>query len=221
MRALHWLPTISLRALLNGAAAAHTFLGSPLFVLRAPSSRAEVFLACHLANHSGTPVGSPFLQALPQCYIKNYGICPPLKVCGNLFVQGSLAYPVRAEATKHVLPGRKSPGCPAVVRAAVGTAWGATQNWRPEHKEISAAPKSAARTKSFQADYFAGSRPSSLRGRPMTQRKKQARARCGTAGVWDPASKERFSEITSGRSGGHQGLVTTCEDSSNEANKPK
>jgi hypothetical protein len=48
----------------------------------------------------------------------------------------------------------------------------------------------------------------------MTQRKKQARARCGTAGVWDPASKERFSEITSGRSGGQQGLVTTCEDSS-------
>jgi hypothetical protein len=51
----------------------------------------------------------------------------------------------------------------------------------------------------------------------MTQRKKQVRARCGTAGVWDPASKERFSEITSGRSGGQQGLVTTCEDSSNEA----
>jgi hypothetical protein len=50
----------------------------------------------------------------------------------------------------------------------------------------------------------------------MTQRKKQVKARCGTAGVWDPASKERFSEITSGRSGGQQGLVTTCEDSSNE-----
>jgi len=29
---------------------------------------------------------------------------------------GRLAYPVRAEATKHVLPGRKSPGRPAVVR---------------------------------------------------------------------------------------------------------
>jgi hypothetical protein len=41
----------------------------------------------------------------------------------------------------------------------------------------------------------------------MTQRKKQVEARCGTAGVWDPASKERFSEITSGRSGGQQGLV--------------
>jgi hypothetical protein len=77
--------------------------------------------------------------------------------CKSLYRQlpefGRLAYPVRAEVTKHVLPGRKSPGCPAAVCAAVGTTWGATQNWRPEHKEISTAPKSAARTKSFQADY--------------------------------------------------------------------
>ena len=40
--------------------------------------------------------------------------------------------------------------------------------------------------------------------------------RC-TAGVRDPASKERFSEITSGSSRGQQGLRTTCKDSSNEA----
>ena len=26
----------------------------------------------------------------------------------------------------------------------------------------------------------------------MTQRKKQVKARCGTAGVWDQASRERF-----------------------------
>ena len=51
----------------------------------------------------------------------------------------------------------------------------------------------------------------------MTPWKKQARAHGGTAGVGDPASKERFSEITSGRSGGQQGLVTTCKDSFNEA----
>jgi hypothetical protein len=55
----------------------------------------------------------------------------------------------------------------------------------------------------------------------MTQRKKQVSARCGTAGAWDPASKERYSEITSGRSGGQQGLVTTCEDSSNEGNRSR
>jgi hypothetical protein len=35
----------------------------------------------------------------------------------------------------------------------------------------------------------------------MTQRKKQAKARCGTAGVWDRASRERFSEIRSSRQG--------------------
>jgi hypothetical protein len=40
---------------------------------------------------------------------------------------GRLVYPVRAEATKHVLPGRKSPGCPEAVCAAVGTTWGASK----------------------------------------------------------------------------------------------
>src|ERR1035437_2787191 len=33
--------------------------------------------------------------------------------CRQLPVFGRLAYPVRAEATKHVLPGCKSLGCPA------------------------------------------------------------------------------------------------------------
>ena len=37
-----------------------------------------------------------------------------------------------------------------------------------------------------------------------------------TAGVKDQTSKERFSEITSGRSRWQQGLVATCKDSSNE-----
>jgi hypothetical protein len=41
----------------------------------------------------------------------------------------------------------------------------------------------------------------------MTQGKEQVYALCGTAGVWDQTSKERYSEITSGRSGGQQGLV--------------
>jgi len=43
--------------------------------------------------------------------------------CRQLPVFGRLAYPVRAEATKHVLPGCKSLGCPAAVCAAVGTTW--------------------------------------------------------------------------------------------------
>src|SRR5450759_2380005 len=41
----------------------------------------------------------------------------------QLPVFGRLAYPVRAEATKHVLPGCKSLGCPAALCAAVGTTW--------------------------------------------------------------------------------------------------
>jgi len=38
-----------------------------------------------------------------------------------------LVYPMRGEATNRVLLGRKSPGCPAVVLAAVGTTWGASK----------------------------------------------------------------------------------------------
>ena len=34
---------------------------------------------------------------------------------------------MHAEATKHVLLGRRSPGCPVAVRAAVGTTWGASK----------------------------------------------------------------------------------------------
>ena len=45
----------------------------------------------------------------------------------QLPVFGRLAYPVRAEATKHDVPGRRSPGCPAGVFAAVGTTWGASK----------------------------------------------------------------------------------------------
>jgi len=41
----------------------------------------------------------------------------------QLPVFGRLAYPVRAEVTKRVLPGRKSLGCPVEKSAAVGTTW--------------------------------------------------------------------------------------------------
>jgi hypothetical protein len=44
-------------------------------------------------------------------------------LCRQLPVFGRPAYPVRAEATKHVLPGCKSLGCPAALCAAVGTTW--------------------------------------------------------------------------------------------------
>jgi hypothetical protein len=50
----------------------------------------------------------------------------------------------------------------------------------------------------------------------MPQRKKQVKALCGTDGVWDPASKERFTEITSGRTRWQQGL-SSCSCSTMDA----
>ena len=51
--------------------------------------------------------------------------------CESLYRQlpvfGRLAYPVRAEVTKHDMPGRKSPGCPVAICAAVGTIWGVSK----------------------------------------------------------------------------------------------
>src|SRR5260370_41919662 len=45
----------------------------------------------------------------------------------QLPVFGRLVYPVRAEVTKHVLPGCKSLGRPVAVCAAVGTIWEASK----------------------------------------------------------------------------------------------
>ena len=45
----------------------------------------------------------------------------------ELPVFGRLAYPGRAAVTKHERLGRKSPSCPAAVRAAVGTIRGASK----------------------------------------------------------------------------------------------
>src|ERR1022692_836186 len=51
--------------------------------------------------------------------------------CKSLYRQlpvfGRLAYPERVEVTKHDMPGRKSPGCPAAICAAVGTIWGVSK----------------------------------------------------------------------------------------------
>src|SRR5262245_22803246 len=75
---------------------------------------------------------------------------------------------MHAEGTKHVLPGRKSPGCPEGSRTAVGTVWG------PEHNEMSAAPKFLARRKSLAAATREAD-PFYSRERPTTQGKKGKR----------------------------------------------
>src|SRR3974390_2884695 len=68
----------------------------------------------------------------------------------KLPVFGRLAYPMRGEATNRVLLGRKSPGCPAGVFAAVGTIWGVSKlGGRNITKYLQ--PRKSPRTKSFQA----------------------------------------------------------------------
>jgi hypothetical protein len=66
------------------------------------------------------------LNALPQFMTEIDGLdigvadkAESLTGCKSLYRQlpvfGRLAYPERAEVTKHDMPGRKSPGCPAAV----------------------------------------------------------------------------------------------------------
>src|SRR5271170_4712000 len=124
--------------------------------------------------------------------------------------------------TNRVLLGRKSPGCPAGVFAAVGTIWGASggeQTWRPEHNEISATSKVPPH-EVVSSGIAAGSRPTFPLGKADDIVEETGESTRCTAGVGDPASKNRLLEITSGSCRGQQGLVTTvttCKDSPNEA----
>src|SRR5260370_3790058 len=91
-------------------------------------------------------------------------------------VFGRLAYPVRVEVTKHDRPGRKIPGCPAAVCAAVGTIWGESKlggrnikKYLQPRNDVPARSRNS-RDKTREADpFFAW-------GRPMTSWKKQVRA---------------------------------------------
>jgi hypothetical protein len=134
----------------------------------------------------------------------------------SITVFGRLAYPVRVEVTKHDRPGCESPGCPAAVVAAVGTIWGVSKLGGRNIKEY-LQPRNSPHEKSL----FVGKRgkpthPCLGKADDIVEETGES-TRC-TAGVWDPASKERLSEITSGSSRGQQGLRTTCKDSPNEAN---
>src|SRR5580704_17511448 len=134
----------------------------------------------------------------------------------QLPVVGRLAYPMRGEVTNRVLLGRKSPGRPAGVFAAVETIWGASKlGGRNITKYLQ--PRKSPRMKFVSSGIAAGSRPTFPLGKADgTVEETGASTRC-TAGVGDPASKNRLLEITSGSCRGQQGLVTTCKDSPNEA----
>lgn len=134
----------------------------------------------------------------------------------QLPVFGRLAYPMRGEATNRVLLGRKSPGCPAGVFAAVGTIWGASKlGGRNITKYLQPRKSSPARSR-FKRDSCGKPTHFPLGKADGTVEETGASTRC-TAGVGDPASKNRLLEITSGSCRGQQGLVTTCKDSPNEA----
>src|SRR4249920_1277344 len=86
----------------------------------------------------------------------------------------------------------------------------------PEHKGISAASKTPLQEVVIRRT-DAESRPTFPAGKADDTVEETGESTRYAAGVGDPASKERFSEITSGSSRGQQGLRTTCKDSSNEA----
>ena len=93
----------------------------------------------------------------------------------QLPVVGRLAYPMRGEVTNRVLLGRKSPGCPAGVFAAVGTIWGASKlGGRNITKYLR--PRKAVLREVVIRGIGAGSRPTFPWGRPMTPWKKQVQA---------------------------------------------
>src|SRR5215470_2721010 len=82
---------------------------------------------------------------------------------------GWLVCPVRAEATKHVLPGRKSLGCSATISRSGGNDLGGEQTWGLNITECLQPRKSFPRKVASWTK--AESRPNLPRGRPMTSGK--------------------------------------------------
>jgi hypothetical protein len=80
----------------------------------------------------------------------------------QLPVFGRLAYPVRAAATKHAMPGRKSLSCPEVVCAAVGAIWETSKLGGLNIKECLQRRKTLRGIIVFAGE--AGSRPTPLLG---------------------------------------------------------
>ena len=122
----------------------------------------------------------------------------------QLPVFGRLAYPVRVK--EHDRPGRKSPGCPAAVCAAVGTIWGASKlGGRNITKYLQ--PRNNGLREVVIRRTDAESRPTFPVGKADDIVEETGESTRCTAGVRDPASKERFSEITSGSSRGAAGTA--------------
>jgi hypothetical protein len=115
----------------------------------------------------------------------------------------------------HVLPGRKSSGCPVAVCAAVGTIWRASKLGGLNIMEY-LQPRNSPREKSYSRNE-AGSRPKRLVGKAADTDEET-----GRCSLWDrrgtgSSISGKIFRITSGRTRWQQGLVATCQDSSHEA----
>ena len=129
---------------------------------------------------------------------------------------GRIAYPERAEVTKHDMPGRKSLGCSVGKLAAVGAIWETTQTQRPEHNEMSASSKTSPRKVAL----------AERNGKPthsVLGKADDIEEETGRSTRWDrrgrgPGIWGKICRIESGRTRWQQGLVATCRDSRNEVN---
>src|SRR5262245_52024138 len=133
----------------------------------------------------------------------------------QLPVFGRLAYLERAEATKHDRPRRRSPSYPAAVLAAVGTIRGASKLGGRNITEY-LQPRNRGLREVVIRRTDAGSRPVNHLGKADDTVEETGESTRCTAGVGDPASKERFSEITSGSCRGQQGTGNNLQGLSNE-----
>jgi hypothetical protein len=134
------------------------------------------FEAADISSRSGLPVCSPprsFLPLLPQgsrgFYFRAEHASLPPHASDMLAIRiqaidgmGTCtppdSQPCRLLLTKHDMPGRKNPGCPAAVCAAVGTIWGVSKLGGRNMKKY-LQPRKHGPARSRDSRIKAGSRP--------------------------------------------------------------
>ena len=97
-----------------------------------------------------------------------------------------------------------------------GSDQGGKQTERPEHKEMAATSKTSSAVKSLKR-IVTVRRPIPVLGKADVAGEATGKCNLQTVVVGAQASWEGLAEITSGRTRWQQGLVATCQDSSNEA----
>jgi len=129
---------------------------------------------------------------------------------------GRIAYPERAEATKHDMPGCKSLGCPVGKLAVVG-AIGEASKLGGLNITKCLQPRKIARGKVAFAEQT-GSRPFSAFGKADDLEEETGKSTRGDRRGRGPGIWGKICRIESGRCRWQQGLAATCRDSWNEVN---